>query len=356
MTVILKDIAERLNVSITTVSRSLKQDPRIPQETRARVLSLAAQIGYRPRTGGRDYVMNFADTTNQNRKQTRESVMIAVFVQADDVHAEQNAFKELAGIGNAAQDHNLTVVLHAVPFSRREVVHLPENQPEVMRDGKVKGIIFVNMFDHSAVARLSRQVACVSIDILYSGLHMDCVGEENIESIGKAVEHLHSLGHRKIGYIDPAYENSVTRERFGGYMAGMLRLGLGVNPEWTLHSRRRRSSPDADGLGILHQWIQQGVTGLVCMNDAVAIDVYRWLKSNGYRCPEDISITGFDHQSLPADVPELTTFSVHFQDLGRLAVERLVARLNQPVIPPTRLTVECELVAGKTTGRRVSDC
>jgi DNA-binding LacI/PurR family transcriptional regulator len=274
--------------------------------------------------------------------------VLAAFVQAEGFGAEENSFRSIAGMSQAAHELGASLVLHNIPFAKRGLIHLPENQPELMRAGKVQGVILVNMFERESVEKLAAQTTCVGIDIQYPNIQMDYVGEENIKSIGKAVEYLKSLGHRKMGFLDFAAPVSPLEERQAGFVLGLLRSDLEFRPQYILQSRQRTGS--VSDFEIVHSWIKEGVTALVCANDAVAVEAYRWATDQGYHCPEEISITGFDHQSIPADVPPLTTFSVHFHDLGRLVVERLATRLKQPTLPAIRLMVECELLVGKTTG------
>jgi LacI family transcriptional regulator len=337
-----RHIAKELDLSVATVSRCLRQDSSIPAETRARVLTLASRMGYRPKEKDPNVLLN------ERLEKGKPSLVLAAFVQADDLQAEENTFRVVAGMSKAAHEIGASLILHNIPFAKNGAIHLTENQPELMRAGKVQGVILVNVFGQEAVEKLATQVTCVGVDVQYANLRIDYVGEENIGSMGKVLAHLTELGHRKIGFVSFPSWISTLEERLAGYILGLMNRGLPVRQEYILGWRERKGGGD-DFLQI-RRWIEDGVTALVCANDGVAIDVYRWLRDNGYRCPEDVSITGFDRRSLPGDVPALTTFAVHFQDLGRLAVERLATRLKQPILPPTRLTIECELVAGQSTG------
>lgn len=276
--------------------------------------------------------------------------VLAAFVQCEEIQGSENTFRILGGMGSGAEQNEVMLALHTIPLSQKKNLHLPAHQPSVLRSGKIDGIILVNAFEIETAQALAARVPCVSIDILYPEVHLDYVGEENFETIGKIIGHLHGLGHRRIGYIDQIYEMSVNRERLGGYTMGLMQAGLAFNPGHVLRAQDRLAAPDKSGLEVLHRWIREGVTAVTCMNDLVAFEVYRWLRDHGYRCPDQISVTGFDALPLPVDIPPVTTVKVHFQDLGRLAVERLLLRLREPSLPSIRVTVDCELALGKTTG------
>jgi DNA-binding LacI/PurR family transcriptional regulator len=347
MTILQKDIAETLNLSVTTVSMSLRQDPRIPQETRARVLSLAARSGYRPKTRSGELMVNTVGSGNRALKSGTESLILAAFVQVEEIHASESAYKAISGMGQAAHALRASLVLHPVPLQKKNAIHLPENQPELMQAGKVNGVILLYHFDEESVVKLAGQTTCVSIAHHHPQVHMDCIGADNSQEFVKLVQYLAGKGHKKIAYIDAGLEASFYDERFAGYMLGQIKTGLPYRPEFVQRGKLAVYG-DPAAFEVIHRWIAEGVTALICANDPVAIQALRWLKKNNYRCPEQISVTGFDGISLPPDVPALTTVRVHFQDLGRLAVERLVSRLKEPALPPIRLMEECALVEGQT--------
>ncbi len=352
MAVIQKDIARQLDLSVATVSRSLRQDPRIPSETRAKVVSFASKAGYRPKTKNSNLLINSACKTDA-KKESSQSFMLAVFVQVEHIAEAENSYKTLAGISQAAQEHNSSMVLHTVGFDRRDQIHLPENQPEVMGSGKIQGVILLQHFEEESVQKLSTQTACVSIQHYHPEVHMDCVSADNIQAVAKLVEYLRSLGHKKIGYIDETYTTSFFDERLSGYILGLVKSNLKFAPEYIMRKVNSPGEKDRESkFDILHRWIGEGVTALMCANDSVAFDVYRWLRKHSYQCPQQVSVTGFDGMVCPADIPALTSVRVHFPDLGRLAVEQLVSRLKEPTLPPVRTMVECELIEGKTAGRR----
>lgn len=336
-----KDIAEKLGLSVATVSRCLRRDSSIPPETTARVLTLASRVGYRTKS------RKMSISSKAANPQSVESMVLTAFIQAEDIHDEENSFQIVAGMSKSAHELQASLVLHTIPVNRREEIHLSKNQPLLMQAGKIQGAILVNAFGAESVRMLCRQLTCVGVDIQYPGVHMDCVGEENVGSIAKILEHLTRLGHRKIGYVDWWCRASSLEERLAGFLLSAVKGNFEYRPEWILRCEDRKGDPGE--LACLEKWISEGVTALVCANDVTAIQVYRWLRDRGLDCPKNVSITGFDGCSLPSDIPPLTTLRVHFQDLGRLAVERLVTRLKHPTLPLTRIMVDCELLERSTT-------
>lgn len=349
-----REIAKQLNLSPATVSRCLRHDPRIPEDTRRRVFAVASEIGYRSRR--RDArPSRSAEMTSAG---LHELCRICALVQSDGSRETENAFNTLGGIGKAAQNNRASLMLEYVSLDRRGQIHLPKYQPETLAGGKVDGVILINTFERDSVASLAQQIPCVSIDIQYPGVRIDCVGEENVASMAKVVDHLVALGHRRMGYIDLGYcdeqVNSISRERLGGFIAAMSQHSLCVEPSHICFSRGQSQFGEPIGLDFLQTWIRDGVTALVCLNDYVAVRVLRWLKDHGISCPGQVSVTGFDANAVPSDLPLLTSVRVQFQDLGRLAVERLIARLREPVLPAVRLLLDTELVVGRTTGPAIA--
>jgi len=339
-----KDVAERLGVSVATVSRSLKGDPSIPPQTRGKVLATAARVGYRAKVG------RSREPSAAGREKASASGIAAVLVDERAVDSSENTLRAIAGMSEAGHRLGMSLVVHFVGANRRVEVDRPEHQPEVMRAGRVQGVILVGSYPEEVVERLAESFTCVGLAHHHPGLPVDCIGPDNTDGIAAMIRHLHGLGHRSIGYVNANIETSVCRERLRGYVAGLFEAGLSRRDELVIRPKEYGFARDAD-LEVLRGWIDGGVTAVVCTNDTTAFMVYRWLRRNGYRCPEQVSITGFDGMTAPDDIAPLTTIRVRFEDEGRLAVERLVARLKDPTQAAMRVTVETQLIEGRTVRR-----
>ncbi len=341
MSVSQKDIAKKLNLSIATVSRCLNCDPRISPSTRAKVISYASQLGYRPKKQLKQDML-------LSERVFGNSYTVGAIIQAEDVNYNTTpiGYQVLAGMSQAAHRLGVSLILHTVPLDKRNFIHLRENQPRAMQEGKLNGAILVYRFGEESVIELSKQIPCVSV--AHYHVNMDYVGHDNIGGICKMTEYLIGLGHKKLGYISHDYRASFFDERMSGFILGLTKANIPFETNYVL--KYDEFKPEAY-LKNLHKWLEDGITAIVCANDSVAKDVYRWLVRNGYKVPDDVSITGFDNDPTPPDMPELTTVQVNFNQIGRFALEMLVSRLDDPTRPPAKMTVDCKIKKGKTTRR-----
>ncbi len=347
MAVLQKDIAKKLNMSIATVSRCLNYDPRISPATRAKVLACASTLGYRPkRRMGNDMLL--AERAHS------QSYNIAAIVQAEDIQYNTTpiGYQVLAGMSQAAHRLGVSLILHTVPLEKREAIHLPENQPRAMRDGELDGAVLVYRFGEESVCKFSHQIPCVSVSHYHPGAQIDYVGHDNIGGICKVVEYLFELGHRKFAYVTHNYLASFFDERLSGFILGLTKSDLSVDRRYIL---KYEENSFRSYYGLIESWLDEGVSAIVCANDSVAKDVYRWARDNNVRVPEDVSITGFDNDPVPTDMPSLTTVKVNFNQMGSTALELLVSRLSDPTRPAVKMIVDCELNVGETTGKPKRD-
>ncbi len=343
MAVSQKDIAQRLNLSIATVSRCLNRDPRISPATRAKVITYASKLGYRPKKQlNQDMVIS--------EQAFGHSYTVAAIIQAEDINRNSTpiGYQVISGMSQAAHRLGVSLILHTVPLGKRDAIHIPENQPRAMQEGKLDGAMLVYRFVEESVNKFAEQIPSVSVSHYHPQAGIDYVGPDNIDGISTVVEYLVGLGHRKIGYVSQDYQASFFDERLSGFILGMTRASLACNSSHLLKYEEFHPLPKMDKL---KSWLDEGVTAIVCANDSVAKDVYRWLRRNNYKVPEDVSITGFDNDPTLPDMPELTTVQVDFNQIGRFALEMLVNRLDDPTRPAAKMTVECELKEGKTTAR-----
>jgi LacI family transcriptional regulator len=227
---------------------------------------------------------------------------------------------------------------------------------EALLEQRVAGIVFLAFFGRSpAIEELLRR----RVPVVFVGLREDW-GDSVAVSDGAgarlATEHLIALGHRRIAYVTtPAVERRADRARHSGYREALRRAGLEPMPAV-------RWSPGSEGVrigGRLAPLAEVLVgpdrpTGLFVSNDLGAIALLEYTDRHGQRVPEDISVVGFDNVSLAGlSRISLTTVSQPLDELARLGLERLVARIEGDAsVHDERarsLTVPVELVVRGST-------
>jgi LacI family transcriptional regulator len=336
-------IAARLNISRTTVSRSLANHPAISAETRAKVHSMAEELGYRQSPGR---------AVRRRAKGSRAlTIGVLIGIPAEDV--VMATFPHiLKGIRDRAEMERVKVdVYYQAPGDFRP----DESRQSVfrhIRNGDWRGTILIYPFAEAAVEMISRKISTVAVLESYSQPGIDIIDTDDASAILALVECLRAAGHRRIGFVSWTYPigGHWVARRFSGYVEALFMHGLEFNPEWVLnvHKNSARLTPAQVAETVAGQVRDAGVTAWVCAADHQAYPLMRDLQARGIRVPEDCSITGFDGLEPPAGLRRATSMRVPHEHIGSSALTRLVNRIHHPQAPRRKILVEAQLVEGET--------
>jgi LacI family transcriptional regulator len=336
-------IATRLNISRTTVSRSLANHPAISAETRAKVHSMAEELGYRQSPGR---------AARRHAKGSRAlTIGVLIGIPAENVVMATFPYI-LKGIRERAEMERVKVDVYYQapgdfhPESSRQAVF------RHIRSGDWRGTILIYPFAESAVAMISRKLSTVAVLESYSQPGIDIIDTDDASGILSLVDCLHSAGHKRIGFLSWEYpiEGHWVARRFSGYVEALFVHGLEFHPEWVLnvHKNSRRLSTSEVADAVAQKIRESGVTAWVCAADHQAYPLIQSLQAKGIRVPDDCSVTGFDGLEPPAGQRRVTSMRVPHEHIGASALTRLINRIEHPASPRRKILVEAELVAGET--------
>jgi LacI family transcriptional regulator len=319
MAVRMTDIAELLGVSQTTVSHVLRGrdgEFRIGSETARRVRETAEQLGYRPSALARNFKHHRA-----------YSLCLAVGDLANPFWAGL-----AVGAQQEAERRGYTLV----------VSHTAESLPkerlvvEMLQERRVDGLILSPVGQEVRhLTLLKRQgLPFVLVDRTIDGLEVPSVVTDSVAGMGLAVDHLVKQGHRLIGYLGLSTKISTSRDRWRGYREGLTRHGLEPGP-----TAVAASEPEAAHKAAARLFRRPPRPTAVIAGNF-------WLTVGALRAaPENVTVVGFDDLFL-ADLfrRPVTTVAQPVEDLGRHAVDLLLAELAKPggqrhLILPPRLVV-----------------
>ncbi len=336
-------IATRLKISRTTVSRSLANHPAISAETRAKVMSMAEELGYRQSPGR---------ATRRHTKSAR-TLTIGVLIGIPAENVVMATFPHiLKGIRERAEVERVKVDVY---YQSPGDFHPEENRQSVfrhIRNGDWRGTILIYPFAESAVAMISQKISTVAVLESYDQPGIDIIDTDDASATLTLVESLHAAGHRRIGFVSWTYPigGHWVARRFSGYVEALFMLGLEFNPEWVLNvhksSPRLTQAEIADA--VARNLKDSGVTAWVCAADHQAYPLMQDLQAKGIRVPEDCSITGFDGLEPPAGLRRLTSMRVPHEHIGSSALTRLINRIEHPAAPRRKILVEAQLTPGES--------
>lgn len=339
-----KSIAKNLNLSVATVSKALNDSSEINSNTRAKVVNMATQLGYR--------------FSVRPERDAHKSRLVGVLINSKPGQWQHNSYFE--GMSEKCAKLNVSLTLHYFSAKDCERVLDPEYQPPVMRDGQLSGLILVNRWPEHIVAKLVEKTPCVSIMHRIGDIKHDLVGTDDFGGVAVLAEHLHDFGHRKIGFFGRCDGVAWARKRFSAYFDSLCRMGLEYNEDNVFEMTAEQiddQMPATDAqVDCVAAQIHQGVRAWMCPSDWAGYTLCRGLMDRGFDVPKDVSVTGFDDiERDRLGCPRLTTVSTPALKIGAEALRRLITRVRHPNRAQLDVRLQCKLIEGATAGPLSSD-
>ena len=337
----IKEVAREAQVSVATVSRVFNEKGPVRDETRQRILEVAARLGYSPNPAARSL-------------STRKTGTIGVLLP--DLYGE--FFSEvIRGLDLAARRSGYHILVSSSHSDRSEV----EAVLRTLR-GRVDGLIVMSPEADAVTlqANLPGTLPIVLLNARAQGSAFDSINLDNYGGAVAMVRHLAGLGHSRIAHVQGAPGNNDALERLAGYRDTMRFLFKDWTEELELSGDFSEESGDRAGREILN--MRPRPTAVFAANDAMAIGLLHAFQIAGVRVPEEISVAGFDDIPIARFLtPPLTTVGVAIADLGAKAIQRLLevmergeSRESQHEVLPTTLVVRgsCGAQSFDTPSRR----
>ncbi len=329
------DVARRAGVSRTTVSFVLNERPgaQISEPTRERVLAAAAELGYHPHASASQLAGGSSLTLGLILRQSPEQVGVDALLPAT-----------LRGLTASAGAAGFRVLLEAAPPGADGYEHL-------LRSGRVDGIVVSGpRGEDVALAALAQEGYAIVLQGSLPNVPIPGVDVDNVLGAQQAVEHLLSLGHRRIGCITNApMAYTAASERLAGYRTALEAAGIGYDPARVVEG----AFDPASGHAAMEELLRRApdITAVFVASDVVALGAIGAIRASGRDVPGDISVVGFDDVAVSAFYdPPLTTIRVPAYDLGfstgRVLLDRIAGR---PV--PHRSLLATELIGRSSADR-----
>ena len=328
------DVATLAGVSRTTVSFVLngRTDVKIPEETRRRVLDAAEQLGYHPHAparqlaGGRSHVI--ALVLRQSPEQ----------IAGDAVLAET-----LRGLAAAARSGGFRVMVEPLAPDGPDATYA-----SLLRAQHADGLVISGpRVDDPDLLDLVRDGFPIVLQGALPDVEVTSVDVDNVAGARGAVEHLISLGHRRIACITNApLVYTAAQERLTGYRDALRAAGIAAPAELVGEAAFDAASGHAAMAGLLARTTFDAV---FAASDVVALGAIGALREAGLRVPDDISVVGFDDIPLAAYFdPPLTTVRLPAFELGQAAGRALLERIADRAVP-LRTLLPTELIVRAST-------
>ena len=331
--VTMKDIAERLDVSIVTVSKALAGKEGVGDELRKRIEDTAKELGYVARTNSKvEQMVN-----------TNVAIVIAEHFIHDDHSFYFRVYQKLL---SALAERNYVGIMEIISDEDERAGKLPN----VVRMKSVEQVIVLGEMRHEFLEGLNKAgISMLFFDFEDEEFDVESVVGDNINGGFQLTRFLIKNGYHRIGFVGSYKRTRSILDRYMGYRKYLILRDQPFEPEWVIEDRNeagldielilpdREHMPDA----------------FVCNCDLVAHRLIRTLEQNGYQIPQDIAVVGYDDYSYGAeDGHALTTYHVDTEEMVRSCVHIIDQKARNKRYHRGTTMVHGELIVRDTVGKK----
>ncbi len=328
--VTIKDIAQVVGVSPSTVSRALNDSPLINEATKNRIRRVAKELGYERNELARGLVKGSSGTVGVILPDITNPFFAEIIKGAEEVVRNR-------GFG--------VVLCTTEGFPGREREYL-----QLLRRKRVDGLIIASVtVDDPYLAELQRaHVPFVLVSRLSERIDAPYVVVDDKEGGRLAMEHLVELGHRKIAYIGGPANVHSSRKRMEAYREVLEAQGIRFRRRWAVFAAFTQEAGHTVGKALLSE--DERPTAIFAANDLIALGVMEAAEELGLAIPEDLSLVGYNnivYAALPRI--QLTTVAQPACEMGRIAAHYLLGVCTGQGQEKLRCVLPPRLVVRKTT-------
>jgi LacI family transcriptional regulator len=333
-TVTIKDLAKELNISPSTVSRALADNPLVKESTRTAVKELADQLNYRP---------NFTALSLKNNQTRTIGVIIPQF--------DHEFFGSvIRGIEDVGYKNGYSVLV----CSSHESYEREVRDTNALLTGRVDGLLVcisssTSDYDHF-MRYVERGIPLGFFDCVCEDIDTHKVIVDDFLAAKGATDHLIEQGCKKLAYIGGPFNLQINKDRHDGFVESMNSSGLPADSNRIIHTQRGSYEEGMESLNRLLETDQPD--GLFCGTDMLAVGAMKALKKIGLNIPNDVAVVGFSNWSV-ADIyePSLTTVGQPGYLMGVKSAELIIETLKNPKVSAQKIILETELIIRDSSKR-----
>jgi LacI family transcriptional regulator len=331
------DIARKLNITASTVSRALKDHPRISAETKKAVHKAALKLNYQP---------NHIAAALRNGK----SNIIGIIVPTADRSFFSSVIRGIEEIANSAK-YNV-MICQTYDIYEKEVASI-----EALLNARVDGIIASHSkgtvnFDHYNKVK-ERGIPLIFFDRSNDQLEVSHVVIDDFLGAFKATEHLIQQGCKRIAHFTNTRKISIYKERLRGYREALEQYGIPYEESLVIASDLQLE----DGRRSMNQLLslEQKPDGIFSASALGILGAMQILKENGFKIPEDVALVGFSNEAFTSFTePALSTVEQHSMRIGNAAAEIFLQEVTSESekFIPQKIVLKPELIIRSSSLRK----
>lgn len=326
MGITINDIATKLGLSKSTISKALNNATDISEETKRLILQTAVDMGY---------------TLKHTKQQIRVCILIENMRYSNPT---QFGYDIVRGFRELAQQEGWVVdICPVTPEDQRSTPYDIFMLEEKYQAALVLGFSLLDPWMDEF--RTTRFPTVLYDNYIPNNPYTSSIGCDSKEGFRCAIEHLVELGHKKIGLISGPLDSYITQARYQAYQSAMRHYELEFNDDYVGFGYFTSETSKL----YIPKLYQQGVTAILFSHDIRAISGMTECADRNIRIPEDLSIIGFDDLPMSATyTPALTTVRQDRESLGKCAYYAMSSLLQH--IPIGSILLRAELIVRDSTG------
>lgn len=327
----MRDIAKAAGVSVSTVSRALRQSKGVSSQMQREIASIAESMGYDWRSPSlsklstKVFILIPMDHSAKDAGGFYQEIITALEEQLD----EEGIPVELLFLENGAENVERIKTL-SKQHEKTGFALIGLDDPRILDMAKdLPPILLVNEFDPQ--------------------MRVDSITPANRQGGYLATKHLIELGHKRILHIT-SLKRSTIRERREGYREALIDSDLEFDPALVIDLEDLHARDGSDAITRILNEKKLDFTGIFCANDLLAAGAISALTSAGKKVPDDFSVVGFDNTRITArHKPGLTTIAIDLAELGHHGARRLIEHMKNPSRSSLTMLVAGQLIEREST-------
>ena len=337
--VTIHDIARELNISASTVSRALNDNPRIRKSTKEKIKALALELGYQP-------------NTIASNLRTQKTHTIGIVVPLINRHFFSTF---ISGVEDVAFDAGYNVIIS----QSKDLLQKEQQIVNSMFSNRVDGLITslsmqTSAFEHFQLFA-NKNIPLVFFDRIAPGFEANKIIVDDFACGFKATQHLIDEGYQRIAHLAGPTVLNTYHDRMEGYKSALIKNNMPLEDELIICNRLTRM----DGQEAIKKLLdlKNPPDAVFCGNDTSALSMIVYLKSQGIRIPEDFGIVGFSNEPFSEVVtPSISTLKQPAQEMGQKAAELIINEIENKELPRTyqTITMPTELIVRESSSRKTS--
>ncbi len=326
----IREIAKKAGVSVATVSRVINNPQKVAPKTREKVIKVLKEYGFQTDP--------WAKRLAHKKRRINVAILLSTRIQKG-FHPGAGGFYErvVKGIEDAIRWENL----HTRIKNLEETIEKKDFE-------NIDGVILVggDTTEKHVKALQSSNIPMVLVDQYIPTLKVDCVVSNGFDGASFAISRLISKGLKKIIHIHGFLDHFGFKDRYDGYVTAMEKYGLLP----TTYEYDDETMEDMTPI-IRRILNTKGVPDAIfTSNDAIALKTIETLKEFGLRVPRDVSVVGFDgSEEGRRHRPSLSSLKIPMEEMGSLAIKRLLDIIYGEDVYPVRISLFTEFVKGESS-------